>query len=256
MLQRSPVNRPSDLRLLRVDGGTVLELRIESPFYLGQKVRLPVGNVHVRLQARAVDRPNSVAVSLCDKVLLYSDNCRGGDLRLPVIGRWESLDLSLPTAGLGGTAAGGWLHRMVELSVFARSGRIELRGFSLTNAARQELLPNRDFAHGLDRWLFTDDSHVSWRMLNVYLMLFFETGILGLAAYLALAGAALIGALAAARSAIPGAAPVAGAVAAFLVSGLFDDVVEAPRIATLFFLICLCGVISRPGAVGLTSAGG
>ena len=135
---------------------------------------------------------------------------------------------------------------MVELSIFGHRGRIEVRDIRLTDVTGREVLANGDFSHGLDRWLFTDDSHVSWRMLNVYLMLFFETGALGVAAYLALAGAAMLGALAAARSGVAGAAPVVGAVTAFLVSGLFDNVLEAPRIATLFFLICIAGLIARP----------
>ncbi len=247
MLVRSPVNKPSDLCLRRLGDTDMLERRIESPFYLGQKIITDGLPVHAHLQARPIDRPNTVGVSLCDKVLLYSDNCQGGEIRLPVIARWETLDLDLPTAALGAGALDGWLHRLVEFSVAAHHGRIEVRDIRLTDAAGHELLVNGDFSAELNRWLFTDDSHVSWRMLNVYLMLFFETGVLGLAAYLALAGFAMISGLAAARAGVAGAAPVVGAVAAFLISGLFDNVLEAPRIATLFFLVCICGLIARPG---------
>jgi hypothetical protein len=254
MLVRSQVNRPSDLRLQESQGRDVVELRTETPFYLGQKVVPTGGPMRLRLQARALDGPNGVVVSLCDKVLLYSDNCVGGAMPLPVVGRWDTLDVTLPTESLGHGALGGWLHRLVELSVFGHPGRIEVGGVRLTDPAGHDVVANGDFAAGLDRWLFTDDSHVSWRMLNVYLMLFFETGVLGLAAYLALAGTAMLGALAGARGGVAGAAPVVGSVAAFLVSGLFDDVLEAPRIATLFFLVCLCGIIVRPDAVPLTPA--
>jgi hypothetical protein len=257
MLVRSPVNKPSDIILRRFGGTDVLEMRVESPFFLGQKIITDGLPVHAHLQARPIDRPNTVGVSLCDKVLLFSDNCQGGEIRLPVIARWETLDLDLPTTALGAGAfgagtwvagsLGGWLHRLVEFSVAAQHGRIEVRDIRLTDAAGHELLANGDFSDGLSRWLFTDDSHVSWRMLNVYLMLFFETGVLGLAAYLALAGFAMTGGLAAARAGVAGAAPVVGAVAAFLISGLFDNVLEAPRIATLFFLVCICGLIARPG---------
>ena len=60
-------------------------------------------------------------------------------------------------------------------------------------------------------------------MDNVYLMLWFQTGILGVTACLALSGLALAGGLRAAwRVAATGAA-VAGSIASFLVSGLFDD---------------------------------
>ncbi|HVZ08538.1 hypothetical protein [Rhodopila sp.] len=252
MLVRSRVDRPSDLRLLPQGANTALEIRDETAFFLGQKIGTDGGPVRVRLQAKAVDEPNMLGVSLCDKVLLYSDQCRGGSINLPVRGRWETLDVTLSTAGLGRAALGGLLHRLVEFSVFIQHGRVEVRNVSVTDAAGNQLLANGDFAQGLDRWLFTDDTHVAWRMLNVYLMLLFETGLLGVAAYLALAGAALLQALASARSGIPGAAPVVGAVTAFLVSGLFDDVLEAPRLATLFFLVCIAGLLTRPAADPLT----
>jgi O-antigen ligase len=78
-------------------------------------------------------------------------------------------------------------------------------------------------------------------MLNEYLMLWFETGGVGVLAFLALSGAAMAGGMrAAGQGAVTGAA-VAGSVASFLISGLFDNVLEAPRLATLFFLVCLCG---------------
>ena len=72
----------------------------------------------------------------------------------------------------------GLLRRPVELSLSGPQGHtIEVRDISLTDNHGNPLLANGDFADGLDRWIFTDDSHVSWRMLNQYLMLFFETGI-------------------------------------------------------------------------------
>ena len=129
------------------------------------------------------------------------------------------------------------------------SGPIEARDIRLADDAGHALLANGDFARGLDNWIFTDDSHVSWRMLNQYLMLFFEMGLLGLGAYLALTGSAMLGALRAAGGgpveSVVEAAAVAGAIAAFLASGLFDNVLEAPRLAALFFLACFCGLIQR-----------
>jgi hypothetical protein len=73
--------------------------------------------------------------------------------------------------------------------------------------------------------------------------LFFETGILGLAAFAGLAGLGLAGGIMAVRHGVETGAPVAGAIAGFLVSGLFDNVLEAPRLATLSFLVCWCGLL-------------
>lgn len=49
-------------------------------------------------------------------------------------------------------------------------------------------------------------------------------------------------------------APVAGAIAGFLISGLFDNVLEAPRLATLFFLVCWAGLILWEARPPLRSA--
>ncbi|MDR3533265.1 MAG: hypothetical protein P4L90_22240 [Rhodopila sp.] len=245
MLSRSPVNRPSDLVLKQDDEGTYASMRVETPFYLGQKIALPeTGFLHLTLRARSPDGQTALGVAICDKVLLYSDNCRGADTKLVEPDHWVTVAAAFPLDGLGGRALFGVLRRPVELSLFGRAGHtIDIRDISLSDDAGRPMLVNGDFGHGLDRWIFTDDSHVSWRMLNQYLMLFFETGILGLMAFAALAGLALAGGVRALRGGALAGAVVAGAVAGFMVSGLFDNVLEAPRLATLFFLVCWCGLI-------------
>ena len=250
MLMRSPVNRPSDIAVLRDGEGPYVSMRVETPFFLGQKISMPpaehtLGMVHLTLLARAVEQPAVLAVSLCDKVLLYSDQCRGGAAPLAGPDVWQPVAMTLPLAGLGGDPSAGWLRRPVELSLSgsATGHRVEVRDVRLTDDAGHAMLVNGDFSSGMDRWIFTDDSHIAWRMLNEYLMLWFETGATGLAAFLGLAGLAVAGGVRAAwRGAVTGAA-VAGSVFGFLISGLFDNVLEAPRLATLFFLVCLCGLV-------------
>jgi O-antigen ligase len=244
MLSRSPVNRPSDLVLVRDEAGTYASMRIETPFFLGQKIALPrAGPLHLTFRSRSPDGVTA-GVVICDKVLLYSDNCRGVDSVPAAANRWTVVRATIPTDGLGSRTLFGLLGRPVELALFGSIGHhIEVRDISLTDDAGRPMLVNGDFAHGLDRWLFTDDSHVSWRMLSQYLMLWFETGILGLTAFAALSGLALAGGARALRGGAVTGAAVAGAVAGFLVSGLFDNLLEAPRLATIFFLVCWCGLM-------------
>jgi hypothetical protein len=245
MLQRSAVNRPTDL-VLRQDGsGPYVSMRVESPFFLGQKIALPVeGAMNLTLRARSADGPAFIDTLVCDKVLLYSENCRGARTPLDGTAGWATVHASIPFDGLGARAVFDLLRRPVELSLTSPQGHtIEVRDISLTDDHGNPLLANGDFADGLDRWIFTDDSHVSWRMLNQYLMLFFESGLFGVIAYGALAVVAMAGGIRALRRGDLAGAAVTGAIAAFLMSGLFDNVLEAPRVATLFFLVCLCGLI-------------
>jgi hypothetical protein len=242
MLERSPVNRPTDVVLGHDRAGSYVSMRAESPFYLGQKISLPsAGALNLSFRARSIGFPAFVDTLLCDKVLLYSDNCRASQTRLDNPNQWVAVRLTIPTDGLGADALAGLLRRLVELSLSGPIGHtIEVRDISATDDQGHPMLANGDFARGLNQWIFTDDSHVSWRMLNEYLMLFFETGILGVAAYCALAGLAMAGGL---RSGTVAGTCVFGAVSAFMVSGLFDNVLEAPRVAALFFLVCACGLV-------------
>jgi hypothetical protein len=251
IFEHSPVNRPGDVALQRDGARTVLVMRFNAPFYLGQKIHVEGAPIRIQLQARAAGAHDDLTVILCDKLILYSDQCRSAGLNLAEPGVWQSMDVTLDTHDLGREALSGLLHRPVELSIFGGPGEIEVTGLNATDAAGRPVLANADFAHGLDRWLITDDNHLSWRMKNVYLMLFFETGLFGVAAYLALCGAAMTAGL---SGGLYGTA-ITGSVAAFLVSGLFDHVLEAPRIATLFFLIVGCAFVAtasqqtpRPGS--------
>jgi hypothetical protein len=244
MLMRSPVNRPSDIVPGRDPRGGFVSMRVESPFFLGQKIAPPAaGALHLTLRARSAGNGTALTVSLCDKVLLYSDQCRGDRVTLAEPNVWQTVALTLPAEGLG--RGFGPLRRPVELSLSGGpvGHRIDIGGVRLADDNGRSVLVNGDFARGLDRWIFTDDSHVSWRMLNEYLMLWFETGGLGLAAFLALSGLAMAGGLRAAWHGAATGAAVTGSVAGFLVCGLFDNVLEAPRLATLFFLICACGLV-------------
>ena len=152
--------------------------------------------------------------------------------------------MTVPVAGLGAISPLGWFHRPVELSFSGPIGhRIEIRDIHLSDDTGRVLLENGDFARGLDFWVFTDDTHTAWRMFNQYLMLWFETGAIGVGAFLAFAGVAMAGGIRATwNGAVTGAA-VTGSIVGFLLSGLFDNLMEAPRLATLFFLVCLCGLV-------------
>jgi hypothetical protein len=245
MLMRFAVNRPSDIVVRGDAGGAYVSMRLETPFFLGQKISLPdTGGLNLTLRARSPDGGGFVDTLICDKVLLYSDNCRGPRNPLDTQGAWVTISTRIPADGLGGPPLFGLLRRPVELSLTGPAGHtVEVRDIGLTETTGNPLLVNGDFQRGLDRWIFTDDSHISWRILNQYLMLWFETGAFGLLAFLGLSGVALAGGLRAAWSGVVAGAAVAGSISGFLVSGLFDNDFEAPRLATLFFLICLCGLM-------------
>ena len=246
MLSRASVNSPSDLSLDTDTAGTFVSLHQLTPLYLGQKIALSSdGPLHLSLRFRGDTPTAAIGFILCDKVLLYSDNCRGGQIVSGRSGQWETATATLDSKGLGAVAILDVIPRPVEFALYATTlgSTIAFRDVSLRDAAGNELLANGDFGHGLNRWLFTDDDHLAWRIKNQYLMRLFEMGIVGLISLLAVCGLALAGGVRAVLRGDPMGGIVAGAVVSFLISGLSDDVLEVPKIATLFFLICFAGLL-------------
>ena len=115
----------------------------------------------------------------------------------------------------------------------------------LAGADGANLLRNGDFAQGTQFWFFTDDNHVLWRIFNQYLTSFFEGGMLGALALVLLLSGGMAGALHALARGEREAASLAGALAAFAVSCLFDAPLEAPRLALVFYLVVFSAESAR-----------
>jgi len=231
--------------VLRRDGKrTVLALDAGLPLYLGQKVVLARDSVYrLAFSLRSSDG-GVVEADLCEKMLLYSANCREIDVPAPRDGSWRRVEGALPTTDMLRIARLGFVHRPVELAFSLRDAgtHAELADISLADPSGREVLANGDFHDGLARWFATDDIHTVWRIENQYLMTFFEGGVLGVAAFLLVAVAGLFGAGRAIRAGETMAPAFAAALAATLASALFDCPLDVPRLAALFYLVAFAAM--------------
>jgi hypothetical protein len=221
-----------------------LSMRSASPLYFGQKLPpIDGGGYELSLDLRALGGKGELDALLCEKVLLYSTNCRSTQLRPPADGSWASVAVLLPTDGFNEPRLFGWLRRPAELGFSGSAGSIvDFTRVQLIDPSGHDVIVNGDFLTGTDRWYFTDDNHLSWRIKNQYLMTFFEQGVVGLVAFLVLPLAALARLVREIRAGNPAAAMIAGSIVAFLCSGLFDYLLEAPRLASLFYLVCFAAL--------------
>jgi len=236
---------PGNFVIAREGGADALVMAVGAPYYFGQKVHVvPASLYHVSLDAWSSDPRATIGILLCEKWLLYSEACSGAHFKPKRQGDWEHLSATLSTANFSRAVLFGVLHRTVELALFddRSPSNIHLRNVSLTDQAGTQLVTNGDFSRGLDRWFFTDDNHLVWRMKNQYLMILFEEGLLGIVAFLTLHVAAMLGGLRAIWRGDRMGAIIVGALAAFLFSSLFDYLLEAPRIAALYYLVCFAGL--------------
>jgi hypothetical protein len=241
----SPTHAPSNLTVGHDGGAAFLSITSRSSFYLVQHVPVVPGlSYKLTAQIRSSRGPSQLGVALCENLLLYSENCRGTTQDVPAGTSWHDVSITVGSVDPGNTALWGLVRRPVILSVSNSmpASTIEIRNLQLIDARGHDVLANGDFSSGTERWFATDDDHLVWRMKNQYLMILFESGVLGLGAFLLLAGAALLQAIKAARDGNLVAAAIGGSIVAFLCSGVFDSLLEAPRIATLFYLVALLGL--------------
>ena len=246
LAKKPPGEAQTNFVLKHERGLDYLALHAGLPLYLGQKVAIDrLANYRISLSLRSADGRGALTVVLCEKLLLYSTGCRGIGFRPRTPGVWEHVSGVLPAIGLGPRSVLGQTHRPIELAIFdAFPGTgFDIAALKLQDASGRNLLADGDFSHGLTRWFFTDDNHAIWRIENQYLMSDFETGALGVAAFVLLAGVALLGACRAIARGDTGAAALAASLTAFLWSSFLDCPLGVPRLATLFYLIAGAGLI-------------
>jgi hypothetical protein len=217
--------------------------------------RVPVGEGQrytLSLRARSGDANARLGVPVCEKHLLNSLRCKWQVLPLPADGAWHTQSIVIVSGAVG---EGNWLtRRPVELSLYneTEGTRIDVDDVQLRNQAGDELIRNGDFTAGGDNWFFKTHSHLPWHIKNLLIAVLFEQGWFGLASFLLLLAAVLSHMARAVWRGNRVAVVLLAATGGYLTVGLFGSLFDAPRMATLFFLlVLLAGVAVAPDQRGL-----
>jgi hypothetical protein len=242
------LNAPADEQLgdYRHVGGSTPYLLLSAgshPQHQGELLRItqrldaaPAGLV-LQLKARNVEDVN-LLVEICQKHLLHSGACISSKVQLRSNpDGWRSHRIEL---GGQGELRGGL---QFAIALAHKRDQAMLTELSLRGADGRELLKNGSFRDGLKHWFPTSEEHqLPWHAKSLGLQLLFEQGVVGLL----LGGAMLL--LALGRLLIgeardhPLAPALSTALIAFLVLGLFDSLIDAPRIAFLFLTLLALGL--------------
>ncbi|MGX9772638.1 hypothetical protein ACWYXN_03915 [Janthinobacterium aestuarii] len=237
-------------------------VRLASPGYsagYGELLRLlqrlavqPATHYTLALDVRRTGPMPVLLVRLCQRQLLYAQGCVNVPLRLrpPPPGNppegWQHYEVPFDSAWLG---AGAWLLRppvQLELAASgtATSSVLEVDNLSLRAPGGEELIANGSFTQANNYWFFSSDHHhLPWHIKSMALHLLIETGwcgALSMLALLVLAGQRLLRQTARGDA---GALACAAALLGFLVVGLFDSLLDVPRIALLCYLMLLCALL-------------
>jgi hypothetical protein len=236
-------------------------LRLFAPQYpagYGEVLRLlqrlpvrPDTDYLLTFDARRQDERSGLNIAMCERLLLYPKNCLPvPPFVLPPGPEWQHQRLRLASSTLG---AGSWLMRaptQIAIAVGGDHGFIDVDNISLREETTGvELLRNGTFSNGNDGWFFSSDHyHLPWHAQSLTLNLYFELGWLGTLSFFSLLLCTIIHLLLQAGRGSIRAASCLAALAGFQIVGLFDSLLDVPRLALLFYLVLLASLMlpARP----------
>jgi hypothetical protein len=245
LLRSGAASLPGTYGFVAEDGNRFLRLGGGETLYMAQRVAVTEGRHYtLSLRVRSGNANARLGVPLCEKHLLDSFRCQWQVVSVPGDGTWHPLSITIDTGLVG---AGNWLtRRPVELSLYneTEATLIDVDDVQLQDDAGERSIRNGDFSAAGDYWFFKTHGHLPWHIKNLWAEVLFEQGWFGLISFLLLL-AALAWHLA--RAVWRGdrlAGVLLASTGGFLTVGLFGSLFDAPRIATLFFLlVVLAGTV-------------
>ncbi len=248
---------------IQSDGGGPY-LRLEGPKYAigfgeylryGQRIDIePYRTYTLEFDARNTFAKTQLQAEICEKYLLYEKpwTCPQSVQTLTPDGHWHHYKAELKSGGIGSEP---WYKRpTVQFSLADQQAGdyLDVKKVGLTDESGRDLLHNGDFLRGTDRWYFSSDHfHLAWHAKNLGLNLLFDQGLFGLISF----GLLFLYALARqARTALRGdllSAARFASLLGFLMVGLFDSILDFPRLSLLFYLLLFAALLRPRMAAGL-----
>lgn len=191
----------------------------------------------------------SIHAEICEKHLLYVAACAIGRANAKAgEGGWQSASIKLAGPVLSG---GPWYApriKMFSLGIGNQSGSAEIDEVTLTGPDGESLLVNGDFSNDMQHWFFSSDhDHMPWHAKNILVNILFDQGYVGLTLFLLLTVGAL-GRLNLGKARQHELAPyLSAAIIGFLVVGLFDSLIDVPRLALVYYLLLMFSLSSVTG---------
>jgi hypothetical protein len=244
--------QPAPFEYRRENGNIFLRLNPAASFYLGQQAAIrPHEKLVLTFDLRRSAPGAAPHFILGEKSGLYSfrnltlspaARCRRG--------AWERHIVTVDSGEVG-AARDGTLGRLASRpTTFAlvgprEGGWIDVDNLHLLGPAGSDRLKNGDFSRANDYWFFTSDDHSAWRVENLGVHLLFEQGLLGSFAFIVLIGALFTKLAKLAWLGNDRAVVLGASVIGFLLIGLFGSLLDAPRLAMLFYWIAMIAFILK-----------
>ncbi|HNQ04968.1 MAG TPA: hypothetical protein PKH69_10180 [Thiobacillaceae bacterium] len=240
---RGPLDtQPASFGFASEQGNTHFRLGTGETIYFAQRIPFVAGTRYqLELDARSRTGPARLDTPLCEKQLLNSRRCAWQGFDIPGDGAWHRLTGTLAPGTLGDGP--WWRHPPVELSLHnpGRGGVVDVDNLRLLDPSGQDILCNGDFTRAGDCWFFKTHGHLPWHIKNLWVHLLFEQGWVGLLLFCTLLLVALYRLARAGWRGHRLAWAWLASLAGLLTVGMFDSLLDAPRLATLLVALLFLG---------------
>jgi hypothetical protein len=242
-LERGPADKQSaTFGFATEEGNPHFRLATGDTVYYAQRIPFKAGQRYrLELDVRSHQGDARLDTPVCEKQMLNSRQCEWFGFNVPGGGQWHRLTKDFSSAKVG---AEDVLHRPpveVFLSNPGKAGVVDVDNVRLFDQDGRDVLCNGDFSRGGDCWFFKTHSHLPWHIKNVWVHVLFEQGWVGLILFVSLTSLAVYRLAKAGWRGHRLAWAWLASLAGLLTVGMFDSLLDAPRIAMLLVAMLLLG---------------
>jgi hypothetical protein len=232
-------------------------LRLEGPKYnlgfgeslrYGQRIDIePFKTYSLEFDARTTFANTPLHAEICEKYLIYFvSDCAVADRGLNFDGEWHHYQAELKSQHMGSES---WYERptfQFSLSTERAGGFLDVKNIILGDGTGANQIENGNFMKGSDRWFFSSDHyHLPWHAKDLGLNVYFDQGLFGMAAFGLLVASALLRLVVKALQGDLFAATLLSSLMGFMMVGLFDSILDFPRLSLFFYMLLFAGIL-RP----------
>lgn len=225
---------------------------------LSQRIGLSPNNLyHLSVDVRTSDPEALLQIRICHRQLInpteWNPTCWMVQENIKnTHGQWQSLNYNLPSKDLGSLE----FYLKAPLVITFENRReygfnlkqqtlLDIDNLSIKSSLGEELIKNGDFEKGIDNWYaFYDFNHLPWHIKNLFVNVYFDSGIIGLVMSILLIGYSATNMFNQYSNKNYFSYACLLSVIGFLCVGCFGTMIDGPRISFLFYFIILINMAS------------
>ena len=225
---------------------------------LSQRIGLSPNNLYnLTVDVRTSDPEAMLQIRICHRQLInpteWNPTCWMVSERIKnTDGKWQSLNYKIPSKDLGSLKF--YLEAPLVITFenrreyefnLKKQTLLDIDNLSIKSPLGEELIKNGDFEKGIDNWYaFYDFNHLPWHIKNLWVSVYFDSGIVGLVMFLLLIGYSSINMFKQYSNKNYFSYACLLCVIGFLCVGCFGTMIDGPRISFLFYFIILINMLS------------